>query len=134
MTALAADRLTDTKLPGFFSYPVAASTTIYAGALVCLNTDGYAVPAAATANFKVVGIARAQANNASGSAGDLRVLVDAPVIAKLGATSLAQAQVGETMYVVDDQTVDETATTQVTVGTLVEYISATQGWVLINPT
>ena len=34
-----------------------ASTTIYAGALVCINAAGFAVPADATANSVVVGIA-----------------------------------------------------------------------------
>jgi len=133
-TALTADRITEKQVLGVKAYPVAASTKIYAGALVALNSSGYAVPAADTAGYKVVGIASAQADNASGANGAINVLAEAPVIARLNATSITQAMVGKAMYVVDDNTVDDTfGTNGIFAGILIEYISTTSGRFLISP-
>ena len=87
-----------------------ASTTIYAGALVCINAAGFAVPADATANFVVVGIAiQTKKTVASGSD---KIVVRAGVIAKLGHTSVAankivRADVGNAAHVVDDESVGD---------------------------
>jgi hypothetical protein len=40
--------------------------------------------------------------------------------------------VGKTVYATDNYTVDETQTNGVKIGTLVAYISATEGWVELN--
>jgi hypothetical protein len=135
MSALAADRITQTKLPGLQSYPVAAATKIYAGSMVAINgADGFAVPAADTDLFLVQGIALATVDNSGGADGDKRVQVFAPVIARLKGATLEQNDVGKVVYVIDDETVDETAgTNSVKAGVLVEYISASEGWVLIHP-
>ncbi len=130
--ALSNDRITQRKEPGRKSYPVAASTLIYAGALVALNTSGYAVPAADTVGFKVVGIAHLRADNSAGSNGDINVLVDAPILALFDATSITQAMVGQRMYVVDDHTFDDTkGTNGISAGILAEYVSTTSGWLFI---
>lgn len=87
-----------------------ASTTIYAGALVAINPAGFAVPAAATANFVVVGIATQ--TKKTGTGGSDKIVVRAGVIAKLGHTSVAankivRADVGNAAYVVDDESVGD---------------------------
>lgn len=61
MTGQIADRKTvimgaeDNALPVLLTFPVAASTTIYAGSMVAVNAAGYAVPASASPGLKVVG-------------------------------------------------------------------------------
>jgi len=42
MAALATDRITETKERGLKAYPVLASTTIYEGALVAIDSNDYA--------------------------------------------------------------------------------------------
>lgn len=134
MAALTQDRITDKRVPGLMAYPVAATTKIYAGAIVCVNAAGLAVPAADAANLKVVGIAKRTVDNSAGAAGALWVEVDCPIVARLNATSITQAMVGTVMHVVDDNTVDDAAgTNTIKAGVLVEYISATEGWIYINP-
>ncbi|MGB0972795.1 MAG: hypothetical protein ACPGVG_17825 [Mycobacterium sp.] len=108
-------------------YPVSASTTIWDGAIVAIDTDGYAVPAADTASFEVVGIARKKADNSSGSDGDIDVYVDNLVLEEgLDATGLAQTQVGRVVSVSDDQTVTDAAaaTNDVKVGRLMRLYSS----------
>lgn len=135
MTALAADRTTQWKEVGLKAYPVAASTLIYADSLVCLNASGYAVPAADAASYTTVGMADGRVDNSSGANGDLWVRVRSPVIAKFAAVSITQAMVGRTMYVVDDQTFDDAVGTNgIAAGVLLDYESATSGWILVAPT
>jgi len=118
------------------AYPVSAGETIYKGALVCIDTDGYLIPATDTASLKFVGIAYEKKVNTTaagyGSDGDLWCRVYTGGVFKLTCSSIAQTMVGQLLYVVDDQTVDETTTNSVCVGRLVEYDSATSGWVDIG--
>lgn len=111
MTALSAGRTTPERDGAQFSFPVAATTTIYQGGIVALNTSGYATPGAATATLAVVGMAAADANNASGGNGDISVPVKAGVF-RFGNSSssdeITRAQIGDTCFVVDDQTVAKT--------------------------
>lgn len=128
--ALSADRITLKKELGLKAYPVAA-VKIYAGSLVCANASGYAAPAADTVNFTFLGVAHETVDNSGGSAGDLWIKVESPVIALFAASSIAQSKVGHTVYVVDDQTFDDgIGTNGIAIGILVEYVSSTSGWVL----
>lgn len=131
--ALSADRITKTKDPNLKSYPVKTNTTIYAGGLVAIDTNGYAVPAADAAGLKVVGVAKAQVAN-TGADGALWVQVETNLLAELKASSITQAMVGKVMYVVDDETFDDAkGTNGVKAGRLVEYVSSTKGWILVQP-
>lgn len=58
------------------SAPVAASTKILQGCLVCLNAAGYAVQGSDTANLRILGVATEEVDNTSGSNGDLNVQVE----------------------------------------------------------
>lgn len=135
MTALSANRAIDSRNEGpKIGYAVAASTTIYAGSLVMIDEDGYARPAAARSGSRgCVGVAVAKADNASGSAGDINVQVEAGEF-KFAGTTLLQEHVGLPVYAEDDQTVDGVrGNIEPLAGRLVEYVSATVGWIKVGP-
>lgn len=127
MTALAANRRTEFLEIGgrrWRTFPVAADAIIFAGALVAINTSGYLVPASAVPTKKVVGIACTELNT-TGLADGLKELEVDHGIALLGNSSageaLTKANVEDTCYVADDQTVAKTdgGVAQVTTGTIV---------------
>jgi len=118
------------------SYPVAASTKLFEGALIALNASGYAVKAADTTNFTFVGVCDETADNTSGSAGDIRVKVwTYGVVDVVANFSAAAADAGKKVYQLDDQTVDLAAnvTNDVLVGKIVEVVSASKLRVAITP-
>ncbi len=115
MAALTTER--DTRKRGPHSQldeldlPVAASAIIYAGALVCLNAAGYAVPGATATTLTAAGRAEETVDNGSGANGDKRIKVFRGVFkyANLGADQIVQADLlKQNCYVVDDQTVAKT--------------------------
>lgn len=88
--------------------PVAASTTIYKGALVAINASGYAQAAAAAAGLRIVGVAEDAADNSAGSAGDVSVipLRGAYFFANSSTTAaVTDGDVGRLCYAADDNTV-----------------------------
>lgn len=137
MTALAADRITPSKANSgdrAYSLKVAASTTIYRGALVAVNASGYAVPAAATAGLRVIGVAQSKVDNSTGSNGDKSVQVqDGIHFFKNDSDAVAQADVGRHCYVQDDQTVqDENGGAPIVAG-IVTAVETTGVWVKVSP-
>ena len=107
MTALTKDRNTLFAQPEVESYPVAASTKLYAGSMVMLNASGYAVPGADTASCKFVGVAQEYVDNSSGSNGDKRVTVRRMGCFKFGyGGTAAITDVGTAACLSDDQTVN----------------------------
>jgi hypothetical protein len=112
MSALTQDRNTPQRDGVDFIFPVAASTRIYAGALVALNANGYAVPGSAATDLASVGIAQEQANNIGGTNGDLYINVRRGCFAldnSVSTDALTRADIGKTCYIVDDHTVAKTA-------------------------
>lgn len=135
MTALTKAKVRNTKGDGVIkSFPVNGGSTIYAGAIVMLDAQRYARPAAALAsNGGCVGIALETVDNASGSDGDVEVKCWSGLV-ELPATSIAQAAVGGLVYASDDDTVDETqGSNEPKVGVLEEVVSSTKGWVRVGP-
>lgn len=118
------------------SYLVADNVHIYKGAMVCVEpTYGYALPGADTASYRFVGIAAEECDNTltGHAAGGKSVRVWHKGEFLLTATSITQVMTGQMMYLVDDATVDDvTVTNFVPVGILVEYVSATSGWVRLD--
>jgi hypothetical protein len=111
MTALTADRDTPRRDGVQYSDPVAAATVIYAGSLVVLDASGDAVPASTATGLIVRGIAQEHVDNGAGAAGDLRVETRRGVfrLANSAAADLiTRAEIGDTAYIVDDQTVAKT--------------------------
>lgn len=134
-TALSADRISTYKDWGMViqSYPVNAASVIYKGALVVIDAEGYLRPAVDTAGFRVVGIA-AESVTGGAADGDVECKVISGILVELEASSIAQTDVPNIMYVVDDQTFDETSPlNNVKVGRLHAVTSSTRGWVHIPP-
>lgn len=131
MTALAANRNTTSRFMKEKSYPMEEATHIYKGGLVAVNAAGFAVPAADAANLTVVGVADEEYNN-TGADGALWCRVTSGRNYLFAASSITQAMVNEIMHVVDDQTFDDGGgTNSIVAGMLVEYVSATSGWIYI---
>lgn len=141
MAALTKDR--NTKSRGEKArkivYPVAAATKIYCGAGVAVNAAGYAVPASDTAGLLAGDIAggraEAQVDNSAGAAGDLYIEVARGVFA-FNASGLAQANIGDQVTWVDDNTVGlASATTNDIVAGYLDEIDPVTGeaWVRMLP-
>jgi signal peptide peptidase SppA len=132
-SALAGARQTTCKGAGAVAKVLmTASNTIYAGGLVMIDSAGTAVAAgAAASNNGVVGVALE--TKTSGGSGDYWISVQDRVVCKFAGDTLQQDDVGKIVYSDDDQTVDETtAANDAVAGLLVEYVSASVGWVLVD--
>lgn len=131
MAALAASRNTISKLGGIQAYLVKASTTVYKGAMVALDANGFLVPATNAANQKVVGVA--EETVVQGASATLWCRVDCARSFLFNATSITQAMVGTTMYVVDDNTFDDAVgAASIIAGVLMEFIDTTHGYIWIS--
>lgn len=131
--ALAKDRNTPEQVGDLAEYPVLAATTIYAGALVVLDADGYAKPGTAATGLIAVGRAEARVVNA-GASGAETVRVKRGVYRfanSAGADEITAAQVGDACYVVDDETVAKVGTGRSVAG-LIEGVDAQGVWVRIG--
>lgn len=110
-------------------YKVAGSTTIYKGAIVALDTDGYLTPIThATASLKVMGIAEETVVN-SGADGDESVRVSKSGSFVLAGTG-TQADIGKEAYALDDATVQLTTaglTNAYKVGTVLGIETTSKG-------
>lgn len=138
MTAIAVDRSTPCRHPEaarlLVSYPVAASSIVYKGALVMLDA-GYAKTAAAASGVIVVGVAESTVDNSAGSNGTLSVLVSSGNAFRFVGSGIVAADVGKPAYLTDNQTVqDAVGTYGIVVGVIEELESANVVWVYIPPT
>lgn len=109
--ALTADRNTPYRNGDTISAPVAASTVIYAGALVCADASGNAVPGATATTLTYLGRASEHVDNSAGSAGDVSIAIDhgkAFAFKNSGADAVTQVSLGKPCYIVDDETVAAT--------------------------
>lgn len=132
MGALSKDRATSYKEGIIQNYPVAASAKVYAGSLVCVNATGFLVPANDATALRFVGVAMSGADNSAGADAGLSVQVRRDGVFLFDALSITQAMVGSPMYVHDDHTFDESSSNAVVCGVLVNYVSATSGWIDIE--
>ena len=135
MAVLAADIETARKAGGLKSY-LMGTDIIYKGGLVLINASGVVVaaPVAASAvGLKLAGVAYEKVDNSAG-AGAKKCRVYTRGIFQFAASSITQAMVGQMMYLVDDQTIDDVPGAYgIPVGVLVEYVSTTSGWIDIEP-
>lgn len=133
-TVLSADRNTISKAGELQSYPCGVDV-FYKGAMLCINGAGFAVPAADTAGYSnVIGVSQELVDNSGGSAGDLNVRVRTNRRFQFVATgTLVQGNVGETMYVVDDQTFNaDQQDNAIVAGVLTEFVSTAAGYLSIE--
>lgn len=107
MSALTRDRNTPRREGTTLTIGVAAGAKIYAGALVALDADGYAMPGATATTLKGLGRAERQADNTSGQDGDLSVEVTKGVFrfANDAADAVTASHRGSSCYIVDDESV-----------------------------
>ena len=128
MTATTTDR--DSKRSdGILKSIKMSNVKVPKGALVCIDTSGYATNGADTASFLFAGVSYEQVDNSAGSAGDKEIRIEKTgehTFAYNGGDA-AQAVLGKEVYIVDNQTVDDdaTATTNdIKCGTIAEVVSA----------
>lgn len=110
MAALTKDRQTPERSGKEFSFPVKASTQIFAGSIVVLAA-GLAEPGKAATGLIAVGRAEAHADNRNGGNGDIDVPVRAGVFRfdnSASADLITRADIGADAWIVDDQTVAKT--------------------------
>ena len=93
------------------SLPMAAGATIYKGALVVMAA-GNAAPGSAALNLVCVGRAENQVSNVGGAAGAASIKVRRGTFAwnsGAGADAITEANIGQTAYIIDDNTVGLTS-------------------------
>lgn len=103
--------------------PVQASSTIYAGSAVTIDTGGEVGPLA-TGEVGFVGFATQKADNSSGSAGDINceVLTDGEI--ELTITGLDDNNdIGDEVYATDDNTFTLTASGALAIGRVSQIVS-----------
>lgn len=114
--------------------PVAATQTLYVGALAMLNTSGDLVRAAATATLIMRGVVTKQ--SLSAAAGTI-VETAHNLLVRLknsaAADEITRAEIGDNCYVVDDQTVAKTSDTNArpVAGKIVQLDASGEVWVEI---
>jgi len=114
---------------------VYTNTRIFAGALVCLNSSGYAIPAADGDGNIVIGRAASTVDNrvnatGAGDSGVLTIKVRRGVFGWAAADTVSDANIGDLAYVIDDNHVSATnaGTYAVIAGPIVDY-DGTYVWV-----
>lgn len=118
MTALAANKATKRMgvTPAVINYPpsvpVAATSHIFAGALVCASATGFATPGAVATTLTALGVAEEEADNSAGADGAIKVRVrrGAHLFVNDGTNPVTQADLFKNVYIVDDQTVSTLGT------------------------
>lgn len=136
MTALSADVERLSKEGKEIPYAVYESTQIYLNALVCVNAAGYLVPGADTAGLIFAGVAQENVNNSSGSSGDKKCRVKRRgLYLATFATAITIANVGDNVFLADDNTVDVASNldNDIFCGVIAEYVDTTHAYIDIEP-
>lgn len=136
MTALTEDRVLQKTDGVELDFPMAASQKIFGGALACVNAAGYAIKGSDTAGLIFQGIANGPVDNTSGQNGDKSVVLRRRglVLMNMG-TAITQANVGDNVFLVDDQTVDLTANVNHNIfcGIIAKFVTTTLAFIDIEP-
>jgi hypothetical protein len=137
MTALAQDRTTKSKWTGRYIDPIgmAASTVIFGGGLVAVNTAGNTRPAANVDGLRVIGVSQEKADNSTGIAGAQKcgALTGVFLFKNSGTRALVAADVGRICYVEDDQTVQDEGNGPKVIAGIVESVTAAGVYVFVAP-
>lgn len=111
MTALSADRNTPERDGQEFAFDVAASVVCRAGGIAVLDASGNVKPAVAATGLVCVGRFEDTVNNAAGAAAAVKAKVRGGVFQfgnSASGDAITKAEIGDTCYLVDDQTVAKT--------------------------
>jgi hypothetical protein len=136
MTALSKDRNTQRKDGEQIPAPVKGSTVVYGGSLTAVNAAGYLVPGADTAGLIFHGIADDRGDNSAGADGAVVIRVTRRGLFRFAsASALTRANVGDNVFLKDDQTVALTADVaqKIFCGIIAEVEGANDCWVDIEP-
>ena len=136
MTALAQDIAIEYTDGTELAFPVINADILYGGGLICVNAAGYALPGSDTAGLIFQGIATERVDNSLGAVGDKKVTLKRRGLFKmLFGTAISQANIGDNVFVVDDQTVDVAGnvTNDIFCGVIAEYLDTTHAMVDIEP-
>ena len=122
MATLATDKQRPYELGDLNSLPMVATDIIYEGAAVGIAaTSGNARPL--TAGDAFAGFCIQNADNATGSAGDVRVQVKTHGEVQLPVTNVAATDIGKPVYASDDDTFVLTATGNSYIGKVKRFVS-----------
>jgi hypothetical protein len=133
---LAADKAVEYTDGVELAFPVINADCIYGGSLVCVNAAGYALPGSDTAGLIFEGVAMNRADNTLGAAGAINVNLRRRGLFKVTlATAITIANVGDNVFLVDDESVDLAANTDndIFCGIIAQYIDATHAMIDIEP-
>jgi hypothetical protein len=136
MTVLAEDKKIEFRDGVELEFEMAGSEKVFGGALCCVNAAGYCLEGSDTAGLIFQGVAIEQVDNSSGSNGDLTIELKRRGLVKVILdTVITIANVGDNVFLVDDQTVDLTAnvTNNIFCGIIAGYIDTTHAWIDIEP-
>ncbi len=114
--------------------PVAANKVLYEGTLCFLDAGGDASDVINTDVGKFVGIVREKADNTGGAdaAIEVEVWTDGTFELPMSGADLVLADLGKTVYAVDNYALSETAADQPVVGHIVDIISTSVARVAIK--
>lgn len=129
---LTSDRNVTSRKGELRNDPVAAATKIFAGAIVCLDAAGNAVPGSVATTLIARGVAMEAIDNSAGIAGDDNVESKAGEHRFKNDGTVARIDIGKTAYIVDDETVadNDGGATRSALG-LITDIDAAGVWVSI---
>lgn len=122
----------------YLALPVKRATTIYQGAIVAVDANGYAIPGTKAADLKAAGRAEETVENKGGD-GDAVIRVSRGTFVFENSTSgkIAAADVLGLCYMEDDQTVTKTGTGASVAGLVVrvddEGVAVEMGFGLTAP-
>jgi len=136
MTALTEDKQIELQDGVEKAFLVAGSQKIFGGALTCVNAAGYALEGSDTAGLIFQGISMEQKDNSSGSNGDLSIVLRRRGLIKvIMDTAITIANIGDNVFLVDDQTVDLSGnvSNNIFCGIIAGYIDTTHAWIDIEP-
>lgn len=111
MAALTTDRATAKRQGENASYDVAASVTCRGGGIAVLDASGNVKPGVTATGLICVGAFTATVDNSAGAAAAVKVPVEAGVFRfgnSAAGDAITKAEIGDTCYIVDDQTVAKT--------------------------
>ncbi len=111
MVALTADRNTPQRTGLIEDHPVKAATKIFAGSLVCLDANGWAVPGSASTTLTARGRAEAFVDNTAGANGAVVITIHRGRYRWANSAAgdlITRADIGKSAFIVDDQTVAKT--------------------------
>ena len=132
MAAATTDRSTARRSGSYLGIGLAAAAVIFAGCLTCYDADGYLADGADTAGLKFAGVSQEAVDNTGGADAALNADVWVEGQFLVASAGLTAADVGERVYLSDNQTVTKSVT-NVYVGTIAEVVTAGTCWVDIDP-